>query len=86
MKGKNYFVLISGLVFFLILANPLHACVGRLLVVAVGDSIDQVIMGFETRIQKKKLAETFKKAKSQKDLESLNQILKLKRERENRIL
>ena len=45
MKGKNYFVLISSFVFFLILANPLHACVGRLLVVAVGNSVDQVIMG-----------------------------------------
>ena len=45
MKVKKYSILISGLIFFLLLANPLHACVGRILVVAVGDSIDQVIMG-----------------------------------------
>ena len=45
MKGKNYFILISGLIFLLLLANPLHGCIGRLLIVAVGDSIDQVIMG-----------------------------------------
>ncbi len=45
MKGKKYFILISGLIFFHLLATPLLACKGRLLVVAVGDSIDQVIMG-----------------------------------------
>ena len=45
MKVKKYSILISGLIFFLLLANPLHACVGRILVVAVGDSVDQVIMG-----------------------------------------
>ena len=45
MKGKKYFILISGLIIFHLLATPLFACKGRLLVVAVGDSIDQVIMG-----------------------------------------
>ncbi len=45
MKGKKYFILISGLIFFQLLVTPLFACKGRLLVVAVGDSIDQVIMG-----------------------------------------
>ena len=50
------------------------------------DKIDQVITGFENRIQKQKLAESYKRAKSRKDLESLNRILKLKRERENEIL
>jgi len=45
MKGKKYFILISGLILFHLLATPLLACKGRLLVVAVGDSIDQVIMG-----------------------------------------
>ena len=45
MKGKNYFVFVSALVILLNFANPLHACVGRLLVVAVGNSVDQVIMG-----------------------------------------
>jgi glycine betaine/choline ABC-type transport system substrate-binding protein len=45
MKGKKYLILISGLIFFHLLATPLFACKGRVLVVAVGDSIDQVIMG-----------------------------------------
>ena len=45
MKGKKYFILIAGLLFFHLMVNPLLACKGRLLVVAVGDSIDQVIMG-----------------------------------------
>ena len=45
MKGKKYFILISGLIFFQLLVTPLFACKGRLLVVAVGDSIDQAIMG-----------------------------------------
>ena len=42
---KKVFVLISGFIFFLLLANPLHSCVGRLLVVAVSNSPDQIIMG-----------------------------------------
>ena len=50
------------------------------------DMIDQVITGFENRIQKQRLAESYQKAKNRKDLESLNRILKLKRERENEIL
>jgi osmoprotectant transport system substrate-binding protein len=45
MKGKKYFIIISGLILFHLLASPLLACKDRLLVVAVGDSIDQVIMG-----------------------------------------
>jgi len=45
MKGKKYLILIAGLIFFHLLATPLLACKGRVLVVAVGDSIDQVIMG-----------------------------------------
>ena len=45
MKGKKYFIVISGLILFHLLASPLLACKDRLLVVAVGDSIDQVIMG-----------------------------------------
>ena len=45
MKGKKYLILIAGLIFFHLLATPLFACKGRVLVVAVGDSIDQVIMG-----------------------------------------
>jgi len=45
MKGKKYLILIAGLMFFHLLATPLLACKGRVLVVAVGDSIDQVIMG-----------------------------------------
>ena len=45
MKGKKYFILISGLIFFHLLATPLLACKDRLLVVALGDSVDQVIMG-----------------------------------------
>ena len=45
MKRKKYFILISGLILLHLLATPLLACKDRLLVVAVGDSIDQVIMG-----------------------------------------
>ena len=45
MKRKKYFIVISGLILFHLLASPLLACKDRLLVVAVGDSIDQVIMG-----------------------------------------
>jgi len=42
---KVPFVLILGLVFFFFLASPLHSCVGRLLVIAVNNSQDQMIMG-----------------------------------------
>ena len=42
---RNSLVLISGLLFLLFLSNPGHSCVGRLLVVAVSNSTDQVIMG-----------------------------------------
>jgi glycine betaine/choline ABC-type transport system substrate-binding protein len=45
MKGKKYFIIISGLILLHLLATPLLACKDRLLVLAVGDSIDQVIMG-----------------------------------------
>jgi glycine betaine/choline ABC-type transport system substrate-binding protein len=45
MKGKKCFIIISGLILLHLLATPLLACKDRLLVVAVGDSIDQVIMG-----------------------------------------
>ena len=45
MKGKKYFILISGLIFFHLLASPLLACKGRLLKVAVVNSTDQAIMG-----------------------------------------
>jgi osmoprotectant transport system substrate-binding protein len=41
----NSFVLILCFLFFLLLPNPLHTCVGRLLIVAVSNSTDQVIMG-----------------------------------------
>ena len=42
---RNYFTLMLGFMFLLLLPNPLHTCVGRLLTVAVGNSIDQVIIG-----------------------------------------
>jgi len=45
MKRKKYFIIIAGLILIHLLASPLLACKDRLLVVAVGDSIDQVIMG-----------------------------------------
>ena len=45
MKRKKYFIIISGLILLHLLATPLLACKDRLLVLAVGDSIDQVIMG-----------------------------------------
>ena len=45
MKGKKYFILISGFIFLHLLATPLLACKGRLLVLAVDNSVDQAIMG-----------------------------------------
>ena len=45
MKGKKYFILIAGLIFLHLLATPLLACKGRLLVIAVDNSVDQAIMG-----------------------------------------
>ena len=45
MKRKKYFIIISGIILLHLLATPLLGCKGRLLVVAVGDSVDQVIMG-----------------------------------------
>ena len=45
MKGKKYLILISGLILLHLLATPLLACKGRVLNLAVGDSIDQAIMG-----------------------------------------
>ena len=42
---KSSFILILSFVFLVLLLNPLHTCVGRLLVVAVSNSIDQVITG-----------------------------------------
>ena len=44
MKKKS-FVLILGLIFCLVLPNPVHTCVGRVLIIAVSNSPDQVIMG-----------------------------------------
>ena len=45
MKGKKYLILITGLLFLHLLATPLLACKGRLLVIAVDNSVDQAIMG-----------------------------------------
>ena len=44
MKKKS-FVLILGLIFCLILPNSVHTCVGRVLIIALSNSPDQVIMG-----------------------------------------
>ena len=44
MKIKSL-VLILTLAFFVVLPNPVHTCVGRLLIIAVSDSADQDIMG-----------------------------------------
>ena len=44
MKGKKYFILILGLIFLHLLATPLLGCKGRLLVIAVDNSVDQAIM------------------------------------------
>jgi glycine betaine/choline ABC-type transport system substrate-binding protein len=44
MKIKSL-VLILTLGFFVVLPNPVHTCVGRLLIIAVSDSADQDIMG-----------------------------------------
>jgi len=45
MKGKKYFIIISGLILIHLLATPLLACKGRVLHLAVGNSVDQAIMG-----------------------------------------
>jgi len=45
MKGKKYFIIISGLILIHLLATPLLACKGRVLNLAVGNSVDQAIMG-----------------------------------------
>ena len=45
MKGKKYFIIISGLILLHLLATPLLACKGRVLNLAVGNSPDQLIMG-----------------------------------------
>ena len=42
---KNSLVVMLMLGFFVALPNPVHTCVGRLLIIAVSDSADQVIMG-----------------------------------------
>ena len=42
---RIFFILIINALFFVLAANPLHSCVGRLLIVAVSDSTDQVIIG-----------------------------------------
>jgi glycine betaine/choline ABC-type transport system substrate-binding protein len=42
---RNSLVVILALVFLVVPPNPVHTCVGRLLIVAVSDSTDQVIMG-----------------------------------------
>lgn len=42
---RNSLVLLLGLILLNLLSNPVHSCVGRLLIVAVTDSPDQVIMG-----------------------------------------
>ena len=44
MKGKKFVIIISGLILLHLLATPLFACKGRVLNLAVGDSIDQAIM------------------------------------------
>jgi glycine betaine/choline ABC-type transport system substrate-binding protein len=45
MKRKKYFIIISGLILLHLLATPLLACKGRVLTLAVGNSVDQAIMG-----------------------------------------
>ena len=42
---RSSFALVLGLMFFLLVPSPVHTCVGRLLIVAVSNSADQVIMG-----------------------------------------
>ena len=44
MKGKKYFIIILGLILLHLLATPLLACKGRVLNLAVGNSVDQTIM------------------------------------------
>ena len=44
MKKKSL-ILVLMLGFFVVLPNPVHTCVGRLLIIAVSDSADQDIMG-----------------------------------------
>ena len=45
MKRKKYFIIIAGLILLHLLATPLIACKGRVLTLAVGNSVDQAIMG-----------------------------------------
>ena len=45
MKRKKYFIIIAGLILIHLLATPLLACKGRVLHLAVGNSVDQAIMG-----------------------------------------
>ena len=45
MKGKKFFIIVSGLILLHLLATPLLACKGRVLNLAVGNSPDQLIMG-----------------------------------------
>ena len=45
MKAKKCFILISGLILLHLLATPLLACKGRVLHLAVDNSVDQAIMG-----------------------------------------
>lgn len=42
---KNSLVFILLLLFLVVPPNPVHTCVGRVLIIAVSDSTDQVIMG-----------------------------------------
>ncbi len=45
MKRKNYFITVAALIFFHLFANPLQSCVGRVLIFALSDSPDQIVVG-----------------------------------------
>ena len=42
---RSFFALVLGLMLCFLVPQPVHTCVGRLLIVAVSNSTDQVIMG-----------------------------------------
>ncbi|MBE9505113.1 MAG: hypothetical protein IME96_13165 [Proteobacteria bacterium] len=42
---RIFFILIINAMFFVLAVNSLHSCVGRLLIIAVSNSPDQIIMG-----------------------------------------
>jgi len=45
MKRKNYIIILATFILFLIYAIPSYSCVGRVLILGLSDSPDQVVVG-----------------------------------------